>query len=136
MDNKKGFTLIEMIVVIVLIGVVLVIAIPNVIKLSRGQEQEKFNAQVKLLKEAADVYKIRNKGILFDETSGGTVYSVSYNQMISEGLLKNCEECTCTGKVDYERVKDNEYRYGYNIQCDIGSGESIQHFEKVVAISR
>ena len=60
MNNKKGFTLIEMIVVIVLIGVVLVIAIPNVIKLSKGQEKNKFDAQTKLFKESADVYKIRN----------------------------------------------------------------------------
>ena len=68
--RKNGFTLIEMIVVIVLIGVVLVIAIPNVIKLSQNQDKEKFNTQFKLFGEAAKLYSIRYKGELYDKTAG------------------------------------------------------------------
>ena len=126
--NRKAFTLIEMIVVIVLIGIVLVIAIPNVINLSQKQKEDKFNAQFKLFGEAINLYTIRHKGELYDRTISGST-SVTYDEMIQENLLKNCEECTCTGQVEIYRKLDNTYKFNYSLSCDIGK-DNTKHFER------
>ena len=67
--NKKGFTLIEILAIVVLIGVVAVIAIPNITK----QADEHATKQTKLLKEqitnAAKIYFSKDKiDILLDTT--------------------------------------------------------------------
>ena len=81
--NKKGFTLIEILAIVVLIGVVAVIAIPNVTK----QADEHAAKQTKLVKEqitnAAKMYFSKDKiDILLDTTKciGN-----------DEGVISECE---------------------------------------------
>ena len=81
--NKKGFTLIEILAIVVLIGVVAVIAIPNVTK----QADDHAAKQTKLVKEqilnAAKMYFSKDKiDILLDTTKciGN-----------DEGVISECE---------------------------------------------
>ena len=74
---------------------------------------------------------IRQQDILRkkDITISGST-SVTYDKLIQEKLLKDCEECTCTGKVDFYRQSDNSYKFNYNLSCDIGK-DNPKHFEEV-----
>lgn len=117
MNNRKGFTLMEMMVVIILIGVIAAIAIPNVIKLINNQNKEKYNAHIKLVKQALDLYTLRNKGE-FDSCPNAGTYRLEYSKLLGgdEPLLIE-DGITCTGYIFLTPKKNNSYSYEYHLTC-------------------
>ena len=88
--NKKGFTLTELIVVIVIIGLVLLIVIPVSSNIMQNNAEEKGTFYVQTLENAVntycDMYKT-NKVTLKDLTSEGLFKTKSSN-----GVSANLEE--------------------------------------------
>lgn len=113
MKTKKGFTLIEMIVVIILIGVVVIVAIPEVIKLMTAQSNEKYDTHMKLVEKALDVYTIRYKGE-FDNYPNASIYRISYDNLDD---LMVADDIECTGYIDLTKKKGNTYKYDYYLRC-------------------
>jgi len=56
MKNKKGFTLIEILVVIVLVALLLGIGIPGVMKISQNMKKRSLNTKLDLVEQAAILY--------------------------------------------------------------------------------
>lgn len=56
MVRKNGFTLVELLVVIMIIGIVLGISIPAVVNLQKSQNARKFDYFLTIVKEATDLY--------------------------------------------------------------------------------
>lgn len=58
-DNKKGFTLVELLAVVVILGVIMTVAIPNVVSTLDKNKKETFIEDAKKVISAAE-YKIRS----------------------------------------------------------------------------
>lgn len=56
MKNKKGFTLVELLIVIVLLSIILVLVIPNLLKTYRGSNDKLTIFQKNQLKSAVELY--------------------------------------------------------------------------------
>ena len=54
--KQKGFTLIELLAVIVVLGLLAVIAVPSVTSVIKNNEQKLYDAQLELIKDAAEGY--------------------------------------------------------------------------------
>ena len=113
--NKRGFTLVEMIVVVVLIGVVSVVAIPAVLKAMNTQDNERYDTHMKLVKQALDLYAIRYKGS-FDNGTDINTYKLNYSKLISNELLTE-NGLTCGGYIYLTKKKNNNYSYYYYLTC-------------------
>lgn len=113
--NKKGFTLVEMIVVILLFGVIAVVAIPAVLKAMNTQNNEKYDTHMKLVEQALDLYAIRYKGD-FDNNPNVTKYKISYSQLKSNELVKE-NGISCYGNIYFNKKKNNTYEYEYYLTC-------------------
>ena len=95
--NKKGFTLTELIVVIVIIGLVLLIVIPVSSNIMQNNAEEKGKFYVQTLENAVntycDMYKTDN---------------VTLKELTSEGLFKtessNGVSTNLGGNVEFSRV--------------------------------
>ncbi|MEK3934209.1 competence type IV pilus major pilin ComGC [Sporosarcina sp. FSL W7-1349] len=61
--NERGFTLIEMMIVLLIISVLILVAIPNVTKHSKSIDDKGCQAYVKMVQGQVEAYKMENKQI-------------------------------------------------------------------------
>ena len=59
--NKKGFTLVELLVVIVLLVVIMSIAIPSITSSLERSKQKQYDSKMELILSAVDIYADRHK---------------------------------------------------------------------------
>lgn len=87
--NRKGFTLMELLMVIVIIALLSLVLIPNVVVLKKKNEEKACNSVKDNIISAAKSYVANNKYDLdFDCDSNGTKI-VSLNDLIANGYLPN-----------------------------------------------
>ena len=66
MKNSEGFTLIELMIVVVILALLATIAIPNFIKIQGRAKEAKVKGAAHTLQLTAEDYAVRNSGIYSD----------------------------------------------------------------------
>lgn len=125
--SKKGFTLVELLVVIMIMGIILGICIPAVVNLQKSQNAKKFEYFTTIVGEAADLY-VEQYGKSFDETE--SCFDIPYDSLVEEELIQE-SDITCLssegqqGIVQATRVPGtNHFTYQYFLTCtDRKTGE-------------
>lgn len=135
--RKNGFTLVELLCILVIMGLLLAIAVPNALKMSGKVKNKAYTTKVELIEKAAVSFGQSNmtmvrKGIDFKDStknhtctfsySGDKVSSVVFNtRTYSEGAsLINTgtkKEFWCTRVNVEDLVKTNDIDYDYKDQC-------------------
>ena len=102
--NKKGFTLVEILSVLVLIGLLLGLAIPGINKISSNMKKKSYSKKVSLVESAAELWGQDNKTLL---------------QSSSDCEIKGGEKVSCY-KITVGSLIENNY-----LDSDRNSGEYI-----------
>ncbi len=77
--NKKGFTLVELLVVIVILAVIMSIAIPSITSsIERSKDKQKTQI-IKLIESAGELYVDKHKNTVTPP--------ITLNQLIEDGLI-------------------------------------------------
>ncbi|WP_413526865.1 competence type IV pilus major pilin ComGC [Marinilactibacillus psychrotolerans] len=96
--KENGFTLVELLAVLVILGIIVAIAIPAVGNIIENAEKSANESEQELIIDAARLYFIENDG-----------NEVDVDTLISEGYLENQgEDSDLTGTVT---ETDGEYTY-------------------------
>lgn len=66
--NKKGFTLVELLAVLVLISLLMGLAIPGINRISNNMKKKSYNQKIKLIESAAELWGQDNKTRLQADT--------------------------------------------------------------------
>jgi type IV pilus assembly protein PilA len=74
-DTRKGFTLVELLAVIVILAIIMIIAIPAVLSTMEQARQKTFSEYVTKVHNAANNFYLKNRS--FDETQVGTQLTVT-----------------------------------------------------------
>ena len=94
--TKKAFTLVEMLVVIVIIGIVLAIAIPNVANVISGNQKNLYQTHMKIVEEATNLFVNQYKGQLTNDSA--SCFQVNYQTLLQKDLIKETK-VFCTGNI-------------------------------------
>ena len=114
-DMKKGFTLVEVIAVILLIGLLVVFAIPAVVNQVGKKSEEVDQVTEEIIYSAAELY-MNHKNIVI---SGSETYcEITLQKLINEGYLDKSSATYASGneiptnriiKVTKDAYNQNEY---------------------------
>lgn len=123
--KKKGFTLVELLAVIAILGLLIAIIAPVVTNLVRDNEDALYEEQINNFVNAAKEYVILNDTLLTDSNS--TLYIDSYD-LIDNGIITNDQILNpktkeiLAGCVVVNYNSDfNQYEYNYDSTCVLNS---------------
>ena len=106
MKNKKGFTLVELLAVISILAILVIIALPNVMKAYRNARKDSFLNEVKSMLTGAET------AFLSETINNNKINVVASNQEfvdLANANLKPGESPKIAGKMDYNNEKIDYY---------------------------
>lgn len=111
MKNKKGFTLVEILAVIVLISLIVIIAIPSVKSISAKSKRKLFDTKVKIAEEALNMWAEANSSCFEEGSDGcGILDGCTIDVNGNTKCIVTFEKLASNGIIDYDLVEgDNKY---------------------------
>ena len=132
--SYKGFTLVELLVVIVILGVVTGITIPIIRNTQENTEESKYSTYASTLLSGAKLYLNSYEEDLFGHHDSGCSY-VSFKQLLEKKMIKDIdiEGISCNSESTFVKIIKLNGRYSYSYY--MGCGEKEQDKAKSVTIS-
>lgn len=125
--SDKGFTLIELMIGVLIIGIIAVIAIPNFLTMGARAKEAAVKSNCHTVQIAAEDFSIQNNGVYSSDVDNSqTLSGKTLSDLLPNGeLLVNPFTRTRTepvtglasnpGEVGYSCVQQNGVNVGYNI---------------------
>ncbi len=115
---KKGFTLVEMLAVIIILGILVGIIAPAVVNTINESKQKAYNTTIESVKSAAKSYMEFSFDSFKEEIEGYGYIEISVSELIEEGFLpegiKNPKDSEpLGGSVRINKYSENRYEYDY-----------------------
>ena len=127
--NKKAFTLVEMLVVVVILGVVLAIAIPSVSNLISGNRNKMYQAHMNIVEEKTKLFIDQHKGELMSENA--TCFQVNYQTLLNQEIITE-SDIHCSGSIIITKSGNNKnFTSNYYLSCVDKNNDSVHKSESV-----
>ena len=115
---NKGFTLKEMIAVVIIIGLISIVSVPAVVNQLTTKKQDVSNVTEQIIFDATELYINDNSVVVFDYEC------ISLDKLVNEGYLKapikdaiSGEEIELTKQVKAKKINSSEYEYLLTDKC-------------------
>ena len=134
MKDRKGFSLIELLAILIIIGLILIVAIPAISRLLKSNNTKQYEKYLEVVRAGALVYADSRKDDLGGSNDTGCVDTDDYDEpllieyLIKNGYIKSYSEkdITCTGKV---RLNNNKGNVSASINLTCKNNRNVTTFE-------
>ncbi len=120
MKNNKGFTLIEVLVAVTIMGIITAMALPEVQQLQSRNRDRKFESYASSLESSAKLYLDANEEDVFGYALSGCA-DISFKELHSKALAKDylTNGISCDNDQSFVHIEknDNKYTYKAYITC-------------------
>lgn len=126
MKNRRGFTLTELLVTMVILGILIAISIPLIRNVQEQQTKKKYKLYGETLTAGAKLYKDSYEEDLFDQSKGlnseSTCIMVPYSILYSKKVIKDIDipNVSCNSSDTMVRIVKMGKTYGYAYQMGCG----------------
>ena len=105
MKNRRGFTLTELLAVIVILGIVSLISIPIISNLSSSFQKRQYTNYLDSVVASTKLYNDSYGEDLFGHKEQGCAY-VSYQQLVEKNLLNDIKvkDMSCNSEHTFVRI--------------------------------
>lgn len=135
MKSRKGFTLVELLAVIVIMGVITGMSIPLIRNLQKTMTEKKYTAYLTSLKTSAKLYNDSYSDDLFGHNKTG-VACLTYDELSQKNLLKDIgiDDISCNHENTYVRITklDDKYVYSPFLVCGKKENNKAKTIEKIL----
>lgn len=118
--NRKGFTLVELLVAVVILGIISGMSIPVIRNIQLKNENRKFQVYGDSLISAAKLYRDSYEQDLFGHHTSGCAL-ISYEELVEKNLLKDFPDSNVSCNDEHTLVRvvkiNNKYGYSYQLYC-------------------
>lgn len=126
--NKKGYSLIELLAVIIIVGLIVIVAIPAVSRILTSNDEKEYSNYFMVVESSAKAYADDKKDDLGSSNDTGCI-EVSLDDLIKEEYVKefDSDEVTCSGDV---RLNNNKGNLKININLTCVNDKGKETFKK------
>lgn len=119
--NRKGFTLVELLITIIILGIITGMSIPLIKNIKLNYEQKKYNQYGESLLAGAKLYKDSYEEDLFGHKDSGCSI-VSFDNLFERELIKDFpdDKISCNDIQTLVRVVKIKKKYGYSYELYCG----------------
>lgn len=113
MNNKKGFTLVELLAVIVILGVLTAIAVPSVLGISKKIKTDMYESKIKTIEVAAELWADDHKSDCLSQ-----INTLQVGQLIPDYLKADDNSGNFNSPTDGTSLKGKSLNdLGINVAC-------------------
>ncbi len=125
MKKRNGFTLVELLVVVVILGIVTGLSIPLIRNIQNNNEKKEYKTYMDTLKYSAKLYVDSYGEDLFGRHKSGCAI-IPYKDLVEKGLLKDItiDGVSCGSEDTYVKVVKLDGKYGYATSIGCGTVEN------------
>ena len=125
--NRKAFTLIEMLVVVIVLGVILAIAIPSVRNLINQNRNRKYQVHMSIVEEKTKLFIDRYHGEL--ESSSANCFQIDYQDLLDQDFITE-QDVYCRGSIIIRKNSD-DFEAEYYLSCVDQNDDSLHESSSV-----
>lgn len=127
--NRQAFTLIEVLVVVIILGIILSIAIPSVANLTNSNRRKLYETHMEIVEEKTKLFIEQHKGEL--RSIDATCFQVNYQTLLNQEILTEAD-VKCSGSIIITKAGNNKnFSSDYYLNCNDKNGDSLNKSEAV-----
>ncbi|MFV0275218.1 MAG: prepilin-type N-terminal cleavage/methylation domain-containing protein [Bacilli bacterium] len=131
--NKKGFTLVELLAVIIILGLIALIVTPILFDTIDESKDELYNTQIKMIEDSAK-QNVYDERFILDLIDSGeqTSYKITLEDLVNKGYLesiplnpKSNEKFDGNACVIISKDSYNNYKFIFDEDCEVVLTENV-----------
>ena len=127
MKSKNGFTLVELLVVIVILGIVTLLSLPVIKNITASNEARQYSVYKDSLKQSAKLYIDTYGEDIFGKRGNGC-REVSFQTLYEKGYIKDIDSLnnvTCNSPSTFVKVVKVDNKYSYTVYLGCGNKDNL-----------